>query len=389
MKNIVLQGPVLTQSGYGVHARQIAKWLLERPETNVKFVATVWGDCPWIVDHSAYDGLAGEVIKRLVSPDAVSGFDASFQLQLPNEWNPKLSKKNIGVTAAVETDRANPSWSASCDAMDAVIVPSLHSRASLMNSGRKPEKPIHVIPESFAPEVAIEHKLDLEFSTSFNFLIFGQITGMNANVDRKNTFYAIKWLCEAFKDDPDVGIVIKTNLGRNSLIDRAVVTNMIKQLLSEVRKGPYPKLHLVHGDMNDKEVSGLYHHESIKALVTLTRGEGYGLPILEAAAAGLPIIATNWSGHLDFLKHGKFIGVHYQLGEVDRSKIDGQIFMPGARWANPSEQDFKKRAAKFRTSPDVPREWALALSQKIKEKYDLTSIIPQYEQVLSGVVGST
>lgn len=389
MKTVVLRGPILTQSGYGVHSRQIARWLLQREargEVAVKFIATPWGDTPWIVNPHAYDGLAGEIMQRSVGQDAATSCDVSLQLQLPNEWDPKLSKINVGITAAVETDRCLPEWVAACNAMHTVIVPSQHAKACLTNSGNV-TRPLIVVPESYSDAVIAPEVPTLDdFQTPFNFLVFGQLTGNNPNNDRKNTFYAIKWLCETFKDDKDVGIVIKTNAGRNSKIDRNLVTNLLKQLLAEVRKGPNPRVYLMHGDMSDQEIAALYRHKQVKALVALTRGEGYGLPILEAAASGLPIIATGWSGHLDFLKHGKFISIYYQLGEIHPSRIDNKIFVNGARWANPLEEDFKKRALKFRLSHSTPKEWALDLQKKVTELYSFERVCQAYDDAFKEII---
>jgi glycosyltransferase involved in cell wall biosynthesis len=177
--------------------------------------------------------------------------------------------------------------------------------------------------------------------------LFGQLTGNNPHNDRKNILFTIKWLCESFKDDPEVGIILKTNSGRNTKIDRNLVMKVLSSVLAEVRKGPYPKLHFLHGEMNDFEVANLYRNPSVKALVSLTRGEGYGLPILEAAASGLPVITTNWSGQLDFLQHTKFIGIDYSLVNLHPSRVDNKIFVQGSRWAEPNENDFKKKILKY------------------------------------------
>lgn len=379
MKTVILRGPALTQSGYGVHTRQVAQWLLQRKDLDVKFQATPWGDTPWLLNPEACNGLIGQIMQR--STSATTKADVSIQLQLPNEWDPKLAAKNIGITASVETDRCNPEWVAACNAMDLVITPSLHAKASLTNTGIV-NRPLVVVPESYCDAVAAPELPTLpEFSTPFNFLVFGQLTGNNAHNDRKNTFFTLKWLCETFKDDPKVGIVLKTNMGRNSRIDRNMVKGMVGQLLREVRRGEFPKVHLLHGDMSEPEVASLYRHPQIKALVALTRGEGYGLPILEAAASGLPIIATGWSGHLDFLKHGKFINIYYQLNEVHPSRIDNKIFVKGARWANPSEEDFKKRVLKFYGSHTIPKQWATELQQKVLELYSLPKICEAYDAV--------
>ncbi len=385
MKTVVLRGPVLTQSGYGVHARQVARWLLSRKDLDVKFVAMPWGDTPWLIDRDMHGGLVGQVMDRSVKPDHRA--DVALQLQLPNEWDPSAAPVNIGITAGVETDRCNPEWVAACNRMSAVVVPSQHAKACLTNTGAV-TVPLHVVPEAYADAVAQDDLPQLpQFSTSFNFLVFGQLTGNNPENDRKNTFYTIKWLCEVFKDDPEVGIVIKTNVGRNSKIDRMVTRNLLTGVANEARKGaPGPKIHLLHGDMDDREVAALYRHPQVKALVALTRGEGYGLPILEAAASGLPVIATNWSGHLDFLKHGKFISIYYRLGDVHPSRIDGKIFVPGSRWAHPQEEDFKQRVAKFRNSSAVPREWGAAMRKALLPKYGIDSISTMYDQALGGLV---
>jgi glycosyltransferase involved in cell wall biosynthesis len=389
MKRVIVRGPSMTQSGYGVHCRQIVSWLKTRTDLEVKYQALPWGDTPWILDKNAHDGLIDHIIKNTVDMSVPHDkkYDVSLQLQLPNEWDTSIAKYNVGLTAAVETDLCNPEWVSACNKMDLIIVPSKHSADVLKKNG-KLTTPIKVVPESFCDEILEEdnHEQLPEFSTNFNFLVFGQITGDNPLNDRKNIFFTIKWLCEAFKDDKDVGIIIKTNMGRNTQIDCRKTKNIMQLLAKECRKGSFPKIHLLHGELSNKEVAALYKHKQVKALVSLTRGEGYGLPILEAAASGLPVIATGWSGHTDFLNHGKYINVSYELKEIHQSRVDNKIFMPAARWAEASEQDFKKKVVKFRSSYSTPKEWANDLSIIIKEKYCSKSIFNIYNEETKDVI---
>lgn len=385
-KKVVVRGPVATTSGYGVHSRQLARYAMTRSDFDCQFILTQWGQTPWCLHEKLHDGLIGEVIKRS-APQPWKDADLSIQIQLPNEFSHDLAKINVGITAGVETDKCNPQWIDCINRMNAIIVPSKHVAQTFKNTGTV-TVPMYVVPEAFH-DACVEPSdgQHIEFSTPFNFLIVGQLTGNNQANDRKNTFSTIKWLCESFKDDPDVGIVIKTNMGRNSCLDRQQTTNLMKQLVTEVRpNSPHPRIHLLHGDMTDGEIASLYHHPKIRALVTATRGEGFGLPILEAAACGLPVIATSWSGHLDYMRLGKFIELDYDMREVHPTRIDGSIFVQGARWAEVREQSFKQKVSKFRRSPFVPKQWATELMTKLRRTHSLKAVSKQYDEALRDFV---
>jgi glycosyltransferase involved in cell wall biosynthesis len=383
MKRVLLRGPFLTSSGYGVHARQVARWALSRSDWDIKIQAMSWGITPWLIDKNDENGLIGTIMEKTASLDGSSVFDISFQVQLPNEWDSRLARVNIGITAAVETDRCNPEWIEACNRMTAVVVPSNYTKSVLESSGTL-RVPVLVIPESYHDELAQEEtqKFSHEFSTKFNFLVFGQLTGNNPENDRKNLFYTLKWILEEFKDEKDVGVILKTNSGRQTKIDKLMSEKFVNQMVKEVRKSPYPKVNLLHGKMSNREITSLMRDSSVKALVSLTRGEGYGLPILEAAAVGLPVIATGWSGHLDFLK-SDFISVDYALGEIHASRVDNKIFIKGAKWAHPSEKDAKRRLRKFYESSIIPRNRAIESAKRIQQDYSFSSISKIYEEKLS------
>jgi len=384
IKKVVLRAPVLTRSGYGTHARQVCRFLLEKHEKNeieLFIKAVPWGITPWLLNRGMQNGLVGKIMDRTL--DHKGDFDVSIQLQLPNEWDPKLASYNIGMTAGVETDRCSEPWVNAINQMDKIVVPTEFVKKTFLNSGNVTTD-IHVVAESYDEEMATCNKpLQVDFDTSFNFLIFGQVTGNNKDNDRKNIFYTIKWLCEEFADDKDVGIILKTNMGRATKIDKRIVVNIFGKIISEIRKTPFPKLHILHGDLTNSEVAQLYKHNSIKAFVLLSRGEGFCLPMLDATVSGVPVIAPKHSGYLDFMKHGKFIEVDYTLKEVHQTRIDNNIFVPGAKWAEASETDFKKRVRKFRNASKMPKEWANDLSKIVKEKFSFKTVSEEYEKVLS------
>ena len=383
-KKVIFRGPGLTSSGYGVHARQIIKWLLTREDVDLRVQLFPWGNTPWLLNPDECDGLVRKILS--MSTHHSGKADVSFQLQLPNEWDINLAHVNVGMTAGVETDICNPDWIRCCNLMNLIIVPSEHVKNTLEKSGKLTASVI-VVPESYpeAFETANSDNEILNFDTKFNFLMVGQITGNNPENDRKNIFYTIKWFCETFKNEKDVGLIIKTNAGRNTLIDRNVTHNIIGQVIREIKKAEYPRIHVVHGHLSDEEMYQLYNQKSVKAFLCPTRGEGFGLPLLEAAACGLPVITTNWSGHLDFLSHGKFIKLDSTLKEVHASRVDNKIFMKGSKWAEPIEADFKKNVKKFYESPYLPKDWAVELQKKILEKYSFKAVCKLYDQVTGDI----
>lgn len=386
MKKVILRAPILSASGYGVHSRQLARWLLSRPDVELSIIPVQWGITPWFINPDDKGGFIGKLMKHASA--ACKDADLSFQLQLPNEWDPKLATRNIGVTAGVETNICNPAWIESIMKMDHVVVPSDHIKQTFLRTAANMNvdisNKVSVIPECFVDDILRDDlpNIDLGLDTKFNFLLFGQLTGRSTVTDRKNTFNSIKWFCETFADDEDVGLIIKTNNGRESKIDRYITRDMLRQLLQSVRKGPFPRVHLLHGILDDSEIASLYRHPDIKALFSLTRGEGFGLPMLEAAASGLPVIATNWSAHLDFLNLGRFIKLDFDLKEVHKSKIDGQIFIKESKWAEVKENDVKRKLKKFKERSDMPAQWAAELKVKIREKFSFDAVKLVYDDKL-------
>jgi glycosyltransferase involved in cell wall biosynthesis len=381
-KKVLLRAPFLSRSGYGEHSRQIARFLLEHPNVDLSTQALPWGNTPWRLNKSAENGLIGELISK-TGYDKNLKFDVSVQVQLPNEWDYNLAEFNIGVTAGVETDVCNPSWVSNyCNRMDLIIVPSKHTEQSLSKS-HQISVPVHIVPECYFEELTEEPKsMDLDVKTEFNFLTIGMITGTDSNKDRKNLFKLVKWFSETFRSNKKVGLIIKASQGRDTAIDRNATEKMLKALLKEIKHTNYPKIHLLHGDMNRNEMRDLYKDKNIKAFLSCTRGEGFGLPFLEAAVAGLPIIATNWSAHAEFLNQGFWIKLNNQLQEVHESKIDGNIFVKGARWAEVDEKDFKSKITKFYESSSIPRKKAAELSRVLRKTHSWESVKKSYHDCL-------
>ena len=153
------------------------------------------------------------------------------------------------------------------------------------------------------------------------------------------------------------------------------------------------KVYLLHGDLTEAQVHSLYVRDDIHAYITATHGEGYGLPIFEAAYSGMPIVATDWSGHLDFLvgktkinnklKEKKlFCKVDYELKEIQKEAVWGDILVEGSKWAFPRHNSFMKQMRNIYKNYGMYKSWAQTLKKNLHETHSESEILRKMKSAI-------
>ena len=388
-KKILVRGPCLTRSGYGEHARFVLRSLKTRQDIFDIYVIPVnWGQTGWIAEENEERRWLDERIKATAVYIQQKGqFDISLQVTIPNEWE-QLAPINIGVTAGIETTKVAPVWLEKANMMDKVITISEHSKWGFDNTIYQGQNSQTGEPMTLACTTPVEivhypvktyetlPELELNLDYDFNFLAVAQ------QGPRKNLENTIKWFVEE-NIDQKVGLVVKTFIKNGSIVDREHTEKMLLSLLSK-----YPerkcKVYLLHGDLTDAEMHSLYIHPQIKAMVSLTHGEGYGLPLFEAAYNGLPVIAPGWSGQCDFLyapfqgskkkkggnkKHPYFAEVDYGMGPVTPSSVWEGVIVEDSQWCYPEEGSYKMRLRQVRKQHSKWQKKALILQEWILENF--------------------
>ena len=351
-RKLLFKGPLLTRSGYGEQSRFAIRALRSRPDLFDIFIQPLeWGKTSWINDSSEEKNWIDQTIEKTIAFIHNGGqFDASFQVTIPNEWE-NHAPINIGFTAGIETTKVAHQWIQKGNEMSKIIVVSDHARDIYKNTvfvAHDPQnQPVGELRLN-TPIVAVNYPtktyeklpdLELDLSTKFNFLSVAQFG------PRKNIGNTLRWFIEEFINE-DVGLVLKTNLAKNCLMDREKLFYDIKNRLGEY-KNRKCKLYLLHGDMNDDEMHALYAHSKIDALLSLTHGEGFGLPLFEAAYSGLPTIAPGWSGQLDFLVNKEtnkdcYYKVEHSLEPIPKEVVWDGVIIKESSWAYPTEESAKK-----------------------------------------------
>ena len=351
--SIVVSCPIDTYSGYGARSRDFVKSLILNKKYDVKILSQRWGNTSFgfLKDHNE------DELSALILPSLSYKPDVWMQITVPNEFQ-KVGKYNIGVTAGIETTICDPTWIQGCNRMDLVLTSSNHSKEvfekSIFDETDKAGNVLKKISLTTKVEVLFEgaditkyfkkpSSFDLStINESFCFLVVGTWLQGDFGHDRKNIGYTLKAFLETFKNKKDQpALILKTGLGTSSYVNADIILRKIDQIRKSV-KGKLPNIYFIDGDLTDEEVNELYNHSKVKAMISLTKGEGFGRPLLEFSLTGKPILASNWSGHIDFLSKDFTQLVGGQLEKVHKSASLKGMILEEASWFNPDDGEVAK-----------------------------------------------
>jgi glycosyltransferase involved in cell wall biosynthesis len=358
----VVRAPCATRSGYGDMSRDIIRHIIEYDKFDVKVHSVPWGDTPMnaLDENNPKDKI---ILDRIIRENINKQPELFISITVPNEFEP-IGKYNVGITAGIETTIASAQWIDGCNRMNLILTISEHSKNVFENSkyqfrtqqGQQGllelQKPIEVLHNCIdtaifgkkAPmDANITQTLD-NINENFCYLFVGHWLRGDLGEDRKNVGLLIKLFFETFKqvtDKPQPALILKTSSAGFSILDREEVLNKIEQIKGSVKleyNQKLPNVYLLHGELTDKEMNTLYNHPKVKAHVSFTKGEGFGRPLLEASVSGKPVIATGWSGHMDFLNKDGAVLVGGELKNVHPSSAWENVLMTEASWFAPDPQ---------------------------------------------------
>jgi glycosyltransferase involved in cell wall biosynthesis len=372
MKKILVRGPALSRSGYGEQTRFALRALRAHQDRfDIYLIPVGWGQTGWIYEDTEERRWIDSLVAKTFHHNQSNGqYDMSLQVTIPNEWE-KLAPVNIGYTAGIETTRVSPVWIEKSALMDKIIVVSNHSKEVFEKTVYSitaeqqprmmsvPPKDVQIAREvkCLTPVEAVNYSvrqitpkpIDLELDYDFNFLTMAQWS------PRKNLENTIHWFMEEFAND-EVGLIAKVSIRNNSILDNDHAYDGLHNIIQN-----YPerkcKLYMLHGDLTEEEMTGLYSNSKVKALINLSHGEGFGLPMFEAACNGLPVVAPNWSGQNDFLyapekdkkkpnKKAKmrphFANVDYVLKPVQDSAVWDGVIEKDSMWCFSHKGSYRK-----------------------------------------------
>lgn len=350
-----ISAPFDTYSGYGARSRDLIKAIIELDKYDIKLISQRWGTTPWgfIKNNPEWEFLTKYLYER---PQLTEQPDIWMQVTVPNEFQP-LGKFNIGCTAGMETTLVDGSWVEGVNRMNLTLVSSEHSKQTFLNSvfqksqnnqviGEvRVEKPIEVLFEG--ADTNIYKVIDLlpknklydsinSIPESFAYLFVGHWMQGIMGEDRKNVGLLVKAFYEIFKNKTKKpALILKTSGAGASYMDRNEILKKIEIIKKSVNSTNLPNVYVLHGEFTDIEMNQLYNHPKIKSMVSLTKGEGYGRPLLEFSLVKKPIITSGWSGHMDFLDPNFVTMLPGQLANVHETSVVPNMILKESQWFSP------------------------------------------------------
>jgi len=273
-----------------------------------------------------------------MNPDMFENLILRWRRRLGYEMKPTLN----AIVPFWELPALPAAWVPSISAFDVVLAPTKFIRGALERSLPVHRRPlIWDYPQAVNPPMPVTPDRERWLGERANRTTFLSTFDILSEIERKNPWAAIRAFQEAFRGRDDASLLVKVNHAR--------VTRHAERFAELERLAADDKrVVLLSDSLSRDDLWSLY--ASVDAYVSLHRAEGLGLGLMEAMAVGKPVVATGWSGNMDFSTDANCMLVPYTLVQVSATHPNyrGES---AQKWADP---DLHKAAAAMRTLADTP-----------------------------------
>ncbi len=345
--NVLWEGPMLACLSLAAVNRELCRLLLNEENINLSIKAKD----PEILNCGYKNNNRFNNIVNHIDSELHDKIDVHIRHEYPPILTPP--KKGHWVTILPwEFGFLPKNWTKIfIDQVDEMWVPSNYVKEVYMNSGIPSERVI-VVPNGIDPEIYNPNVAPYKLKTTkkFKFLFVG------GTIFRKGIDILLKSYTNAFSNKDDVCLVIK-DMGTQSFYKK---NNSKDKILKLMKDKTAPEIEYIDELLPEKELVGLY--TACNILVLPYRGEGFGLPILEAMACGTTPLVTNGGACLDFCNEQNAILINARVLKTDVDEIGGKKLVKNAWIHEPDKNDLVNKM-----------KWVVEFSDQIKKMGKVTS----------------
>ena len=264
-----------------------------------------------------------------------------------------------------------------------IWVPTEHGKKLFIDNGVCP--PVYVMPLGVDPERYNDMVPPLNIHQKMNPFVFLSVFKWNY---RKGWDILLRSYLEEFVSEDPVTLLIVSRTDVNH--DRKKIVDDVKSVIDTINNPQLPHIVLYDKPVHERDMPGVYALAS--AFVLISRGEGMGLPYLEAASCGLPVIASNCSGQSDFLKKDNSFLVDPE--EYVKADVNGTMsrmakhcrFYEGQMFPLFGDKSIAKTREHMRNvfeNYDAARAISKNLTQLVRDKYTWDNAVDKvYNRIL-------
>lgn len=361
-------GPCLDYSGYG-----------EANRHDIGALHAAGVDLTLQIPRYVHDitdyGRLGELCRQLDGSSI--GYSVKIIHTTPDQFNKYIEPNVYHIGRVIwETDKLPKEFVDNANMMDEIWTASETTKKAIENSGVT--KPVYVIPE------AIDTSLDVDSIQPFktiaeNKFLFYSIFEWT---ERKNPAALLKAYWLEFQKTPNVGLLIKTYLDNFTDMKKRQVRALINQVKNSLELPHYAPVYLFPDLMNREQVYRF--HKTGDCFVSAHRGEGWGIPQMEAMFLGKPVISTDFGGIHDYITDAvDGLLVHHRMVPVMNSR-NQDWYAADQQWADVNIDDLRQQMRFIYRGPKnaqkiggkgrelVLKEFSLeSVGQKMRDRLDV------------------
>lgn len=323
--NIKYCGPALDYSGYGEANRHDIAALAS---AQIGVTVELTRHCLEISEF----GVLGELVRDM------SGRDLEYDIKIlhttPNIYHKFIEPQKYHIGRVFwETDKLPPDFAEGCKLVDEIWTGSEYNAQAIRNAGI--DKPIYIIPEAVDVNIGDAPKYVVPIEESFRFYSVFEWT------ERKNPRALIEAYWREFENDQSVALVLKTYIDNFTRDKRLFIDEQLAQMKRRVPLKKYAPVYLFRQLVARSQIYAF--HKAFQCFVSTHRGEGWGIPQMEAMLVGNPVISTNCGGIHEYLENGvsAFL-LPYTSIPLQENTRNSQWYCKDQKWADVSVDDVRQ-----------------------------------------------